>query len=57
MSKYVVIADFVHHHKDCEGECLLDLEYEEAEKIKKEWQQNKKKYKNVQITKMQGEFS
>ena len=52
MSKYTVVADFVHHHKDCLGECLLNLEYEEAMKIKKEWQQNKKKYKNVRIAKM-----
>lgn len=41
-SKYTVVGDFRQPHKDCEGETLIDLSYEEAVKIENEWKKEKK---------------
>lgn len=45
-NKYTVVGNFRQLHKDCEGETLSDLSYDEAIKIKSEWEK-KKKYKEV----------
>ena len=45
-SKYTVVGDFRQPHKDCEGDTLTDLSYEEAVRIESEWKKEKK-YKNV----------
>lgn len=47
-NKYTVVGNFKQAHKDCEGETLSDLTYDEAIKIKSEWKKNKK-YKEVFI--------
>ena len=45
-SKYTVVGDFRHPHKDCEGDTLTDFSYAEAVIIESEWKKEKK-YKNV----------
>ena len=45
-SKYTVVGDFRHPHKDCEGDTLTDLSYAEAVRIESEWKKEIK-YKNV----------
>lgn len=45
-NKYTVVGDFRQPHKDCLGETLSDLSYEDAVKIVREWRKEKK-YKNV----------
>lgn len=41
-SKYTVVGDFRQPHKDCEGETLTDLSYEEAVRIENEWKKEKR---------------
>lgn len=45
-NKYTVVGNFRHPHKDCEGETLTGLTYDEAMKIEIEWKKEKK-YKEV----------
>ena len=45
-NKYTVVGDFRQPHKDCLGETLSDLSYEDAVRIVREWRKEKK-YKNV----------
>ena len=40
-SKYTVVGDFRHPHKDCEGDTLTDLSYAEAVRIESEWKKEK----------------
>ena len=35
-NKYTVVGNFRQPHKDCEGETLIDLSYEEAVRIENE---------------------
>ena len=44
--KYTVVGDFRQPYKDCSGETLSDLSYEDAVRIVREWRKEKK-YKNV----------
>lgn len=46
--KYTVVGDFIHWHKDCSGEMLDNLDYDEAMKIYQEWKQDKI-HKNVEM--------
>jgi len=45
-SKYAVVGNFRQPHKDSEGDSLIDLSYEDAVRIVREWRKEKK-YKNV----------
>lgn len=45
-NKYTVVGNFRQPHKDCEGETLTDLSFEEVMKIESEWKKEKK-YKEV----------
>lgn len=45
-NKYMVIGTFRQCRKDCEGEALSDLTYDEAMKVKAEWRK-RKRYKDV----------
>ena len=45
-NKYTVVGDFRQPHRDCEGETLTDLSFEEVMKIESEWKKEKK-YKEV----------
>lgn len=45
-SKYTVVGEFRQPHKDCEGDSLIDLSYEDALRIESEWKKEKK-YKEV----------
>ena len=45
-SKYTVVGDFRQPHKDCEGETLTDLSYEEAVRIENEWKKEKMHVRN-----------
>lgn len=45
-SKYSVVGNFRQPHKDCEGDSLIDLSYEDALRIESEWKKDKK-YKEV----------
>ena len=51
MAKYSVMAMFIHPHKDCTGEFIDNLIYDDAMKILKEWQ-NDKIHKDANICKM-----
>lgn len=42
----MVIGTFRQCRKDCEGEALSDLTYDEAMKVKAEWRK-RKRYKDV----------
>lgn len=44
--KYTVVGNFRQPHRDCEGETLTDLSFEEVMKIESEWKKEKK-YKEV----------
>ena len=46
LAKYTVVGNFRQVHKDCEGECLTGLFYEEAKRVEAEWRKDKK-YKEV----------
>ncbi len=39
--KYTVVGKFRQSHKECEGETLMDLSYEEALKVENEWKKEK----------------
>lgn len=41
-SKYAVVGNFRQPHKDCEGDSLIDLSYEDALRIESEWKKEKK---------------
>lgn len=45
-NKYTVVGNFRQPHRDCEGETLTDLSFEEVMKIESEWKKEKK-YKEV----------
>ena len=45
-NKYTVVGNFRQPHKDCEGETLTDLSFEEVVKIESEWKKEKE-YKEV----------
>lgn len=45
-NKYTVVGNFTQPHKDCEGEILSDLSYDEAIRIEDEWKKERK-YKEV----------
>lgn len=45
-NKYTVVGNFRQPHKDCEGETLTDLSFDEVMKIESEWKKEKK-YKEV----------
>ena len=45
-NKYTVVGNFRQPHKDCSGETLSDLSYEDALRIESEWKMDKK-YKEV----------
>ena len=40
-NKYTVVGNLRKPHKDCEGETLTDLSFEEAMKIESEWKRRK----------------
>lgn len=48
MANYVVIGNFRHPHKDCEGETQECETYMEALKVREEWKKERK-YKEVYI--------
>lgn len=45
-NKYTVVGNFRQPHKDCKGDSLIDLSYEDALRIESEWKKDKK-YKEV----------